>query len=79
MCRESVEPNNGVDLSELIDWLLPLNKKITLGHQEISIRSFIDENGQLWFETDELGIFTVEFFMALVMAENLRGDCDEHQ
>ena len=79
MCRESVEPNNCVDLSELLDWLLPMNSKTTFDQQETPIRSFIDENGQLWLETDELGIFAVEFFMALVMAENLGGDCDEHQ
>ena len=79
MCRESVEPNNGVDLSELLDWLLPMNSKTTFDQQETPIRSFIDENGQLWLETDELGIFSVDFFIALVMAENLSGGCDEHQ
>jgi len=77
---ENTDKNaNIVDLSELLDWLLPLKEKPPLDHQEIPISSFVDENGQLWLETDELGIFSVEFLMALVMPENFGGECNEHQ
>lgn len=69
------------DLTELLDWLLPLKLTLTQSAEleATMVRGFVDENGQLWLETDELGIFTVEFFMALVMAENSGGECNEHQ
>lgn len=77
---ENTDKNvNIADLSELLDWLLPLKLTQSAETEATMIRGFVDDNGQLWLETDELGIFTVEFFMALVMAENLGGGCDEHQ
>ena len=82
MNKESVnqfETSIAADLSELLDWLLPFKLTQSAELAATMVRGFIDENGKLWLETDELGIFSVEFLMALVMAENLRGDCDEHQ
>ena len=82
MNKESInqaETNSAADLTELLDWLLPLKLTQSAELEATMVRGFVDENGQLWLETDELGIFAVEFFMALVMAENLGGDCDEHQ
>ncbi|WP_296557499.1 hypothetical protein [uncultured Acetobacterium sp.] len=82
MNNESVnqtETKSVTDLSELLEWLLPLKLMQSEETEATMIRGFVDDNGQLWLETDELGIFTVEFFMALVMAENLGGGCDEHQ
>lgn len=77
---ENTDKNvNIADLSELLDWLLPLKLTQSAETEAMIVRGFVDENGQLWLETDELGIFTVEFFMALVMAGNFGGDCDEHQ
>lgn len=67
------------DFSELLDWLLPLKLTQSAELESTMVRGFVDENGQLWLETDELGILSVEFFMALMMAENLRGECNEHQ
>lgn len=67
------------DFSELLDWLLPLKLMQSAELESTMVRGFVDENGQLWLETDELGILSVEFFMALMMAENLRGECIEHQ
>ena len=82
MSKESINQagtNSAADLNELLDWLLPLKLTQSAELESTMVRGFVDENGQLWLETDELGILSVEFFMALVMAENLRGDCDEHQ
>lgn len=82
MNKESInqaETNSAADLTELLDWLLPLKLTQSAELEATMVRGFVDENGQLWLETDELGIFTVEFFMALVMAENSGGGCDEHQ
>ncbi|WP_286945799.1 hypothetical protein [Acetobacterium sp. UBA5834] len=82
MNKESVnqsETSIAAGLTELLDWLLPLKLTQSAELEATMVRGFIDENGQLWLETDELGIFSVEFFIALVMAENLSGGCDEHQ
>ena len=77
---ENADKNvNIADFSELLDWLLPLKLTQSAELEATMVRGFVDENGQLWLETDELGIFSVEFLMALVMAENFGGDCDEHQ
>lgn len=82
MNKESVnqsETSIAADLTKLLDWLLPLKQSKSTELAATMVRGFVDENGQLWLETDELGIFTVEFFIALVMAENSGGGCYEHQ
>ncbi|MBU4541794.1 MAG: hypothetical protein KJ774_11305 [Firmicutes bacterium] len=82
MNKESVNQagtNSAADLSELLDWLLPLKLTQSAELEATMVRGFVDENGKLWLETDELGIFSVEFLMALVMAEKFGGECNEHQ
>ncbi|OXS26578.1 MAG: hypothetical protein BI182_02395 [Acetobacterium sp. MES1] len=77
---ENADKNvNIADFSELLDWLLPLKLTQSAELEATMVRGFVDENGQLWLETDELGIFSVAFLMALVMAENSGGGCNEHQ
>ena len=82
MSKESINQagtNSAADLNELLDWLLPLKLTKSAELEATMVRGFVDENGQLWLETDELGIFSFEFLMALVMAENFGGECNEHQ
>lgn len=70
-------------LIELVDDLFPLKSSVINNEhfQDTSITGFVDEEGVLWFETDECGVFLPEFYMAFLKVEELTrgGSCYEHK